>query len=92
MAYCYVLKCKKDNSYYIGSTKDIIARLKTHQKGEVKYTKSRLPVELIFLKEFPNYNDAFQFERRVKSWKKRKSIEKMLEKSDNIASKYWEIV
>jgi len=92
MAYCYVLRCKKDYSYYIGSTKNIVIRLRTHQRGKVKYTKSRLPIELIFLKEFPNYAEALKFEKRVKSWKKRKSIEKMLEKSDNIASKYWEIV
>lgn len=92
MSYCYVLRCKKDNSYYIGATKNIVNRLKIHTKGKVRYTKLRLPVELVFLKEFPNYSEALRFEKRVKSWKKRKSIEKMFEKPDNIAGKYLGVV
>lgn len=92
MCFCYVLKCTKDNSYYTGSTKNINDRLRRHKKGEVKFTKSRLPVELVFLKEFENYSLAFKFEQKVKSWKKRKSIEKMFNKSDNIANQYCGIV
>lgn len=82
----------RDNSYYVGSTKIIENRLKAHLKGFVKYTKSRLPLKLIFLKEFENYTEARIFELKVKSWKKRESIERMLNKPDNIASQYCGIV
>lgn len=87
----YVLRCV-DDSYYAGSTRNIIKRLQEHSQGKVKYTKSKLPIQLIFLKYFNNYRNAFEFEKRVKSWKKRKSIEKMLKKEDNIANKFCGIV
>ena len=92
MSFCYVLRCKKDNSYYVGATKDIANRLRKHKEGKVRYTRLRLPIELVFLKEFPSYSEALKFEKRVKSWKKRKSIEKMLEKPDNISSKQLGVV
>ncbi len=84
MCYCYVLHCA-DGSYYIGSTRNITKRIKSHKTGKVKYTKNKMPVKLAFLKECSDYNQAFSFEMKVKSWKKRKSIEKMFDKPDNIA-------
>ncbi len=83
MAYVYVLKCS-DKSFYTGATKDIKKRLSKHKKGMVKYTKSRLPVDLVFLKRFVAFKDALKFEKKVKSWKKRSSILKMLNKDDNL--------
>ncbi len=91
MAFCYVIKCS-DKSYYVGSTKDIVGRFKNHKLGKVRYTKSRSPLKLIFVKEFETYSEAYNFEQRVKSWKKRKSIENMLNKSDNVVSKYCPVV
>lgn len=87
MGYVYVILCS-DGSYYVGSTKRIENRIKAHKQGNVKYTKTKLPIKLVFVKKFNTYNDAFIFEKRIKSWKKRKSVEKMLMKSDNIAVKY----
>ena len=84
MAYTYVLKSTKDNSYYVGSTSDIRMRLKQHINGYVKTTKSRLPIRLVFLKEFQTYSEARSFELKIKSWKKRSSIEKMFDKPDNM--------
>ena len=84
MAFVYVLKCC-DGSYYVDSTVDYRQRLFKHQSGSVKYTKSRLPAKLVFLKQFTTYSQALLFEKRVKSWKKRLSIEKMFDKNDNLA-------
>ena len=33
--------------------------------GKVKFTKSRLPVSLIFLKKFESYQEAFVFEKKM---------------------------
>lgn len=44
--YMYILKCV-DESYYTGSTVDLLRRLKQHQEGEgANHTKKRLPVAL----------------------------------------------
>jgi len=87
MSFCYVLKCT-DGSYYTGSSRNIKKRLNSHNIGKVKYTKNRRPLKLVFVKYFEKYSDAFKFEMKVKSWKKRKSIECMLNKPDNIVKKF----
>lgn len=92
MCYTYILRCLGDNSYYVGSTRNIRNRLMAHTKGGVKFTKSRLPVKLIFLKKFGDYIEAWKFEVKIKSWKKRKSIERMLNKPDNIAGEHCRVV
>jgi len=77
IAFVYVLKCA-DHSYYVGSSKYLRDRLIAHKTGKVKYTKSRLPVRLVFAKSFSSYGEASVFERRVKSWKKRKCSERRI--------------
>ena len=62
----YVLKCS-DNTYYTGCTSDIRDRLNRHQTGQIKYTSSRLPVELIVTISFYNKYKAYDFERYLKS-------------------------
>lgn len=83
--FVYVLKCS-DNSYYTGAARDWKKRINKHEKGGVKYTKTRLPVKIVFLKVFDKFGDALKFESKVKSWKKRSSIEKMFSKEDNIVN------
>ena len=79
--YTYILKSKKDNSYYVGSTNSIENRLRYHNKGKVKSTKYKRPLQLIYKEEYPTLTEAIKRERQIKSWKKRKEIEKLIEKS-----------
>lgn len=45
MAYVYILRCA-DGSYYVGSTRNLEARLEQHALGKgARYTSRRLPVE-----------------------------------------------
>jgi putative endonuclease len=67
-AFIYILKCA-DGKYYTGSTTDLEKRLYEHQTKKYKgYTSYRLPVKLVFSQEFKSYNEAFQFERKIKNW------------------------
>ena len=71
-AWLYILKCA-DGSYYIGSTNNLALRLAQHQIGEGSaYTRSRLPVELVYTQEFPSEYEAFLRERQVKGWSRAK--------------------
>ncbi|HSW53871.1 MAG TPA: GIY-YIG nuclease family protein [Ignavibacteriaceae bacterium] len=46
--FTYILECA-DGSFYTGSTKDLEKRLREHNNGiGANYTKSRLPVELVY--------------------------------------------
>ena len=43
----YLLRCS-DGMLYCGRTTDLTARVKAHNSGkDAKYTRSRLPVELV---------------------------------------------
>ena len=62
----YILKCS-DGTKYTGCTSYLSERLKRHAKGYVKYTKSRLPVEIITYIVFNDRYKAYNFEHYLKS-------------------------
>ena len=65
-AFVYILKCN-DGTLYCGWTNDPVNRLKTHNSGKgAKYTRLRLPVEMVFLKECKDKRDALQLEFKIK--------------------------
>ena len=70
--YVYILKCA-NGSYYTGSTTDIERRLWEHQNGEgSNYTKAHLPVELVYVDEFPRIDDAYYREKQIQGWSRKK--------------------
>jgi len=72
MAWMYILKCA-DESYYVGSTKNLERRLSQHQEGVgAKYTSKRLPVELVYSEEYDRVADAFKREKQVQNWSRAK--------------------
>jgi putative endonuclease len=46
MWYVYILKSKKDNRLYVGSTDDLKRRLTEHREGRCKSTRPLRPLEL----------------------------------------------
>lgn len=58
MFYLYILKSKKDNNLYVGSTNDLKRRLKEHNDGKVISTKPRTPFELRYYEAFSCEEDA----------------------------------
>jgi putative endonuclease len=72
MAWIYILECC-DDSYYVGSTKDLKRRLSQHQDGKGSvYTSGRLPVKLVYCEEYDHVADAFYREKQVQGWTRRK--------------------
>ena len=66
MNYTYILKCK-DGSLYTGWTNDIEKRVQAHNDGKgAKYTKSRLPVKLVYYEEHETKNEAMKREYAIK--------------------------
>ena len=60
MNYTYILKCS-DGTYYCGWTNDLEKRLKTHNAGKgSKYTRLRLPVELVYFETFETKQEAIR--------------------------------
>ena len=72
MGWMYILQCV-DESYYVGSTKDLERRLGEHQSGNVAiYTKHRLPITLVYCEEYERVSDAFYREQQVQGWRREK--------------------
>ena len=57
-----MLKCS-DDSLYTGYTDNMEKRLEKHNKGKAsKYTRSKLPVEIVYYEEFPTKSEAMKRE------------------------------
>ncbi len=79
MAYLYILKTRK--GFYIGSTDDIEERLRRHQSGEVKSTKSQLPVRLVYQAYYPIRGVAQRREYEIKRWKNHQRVLELVRSS-----------
>ncbi|MFA6459605.1 MAG: GIY-YIG nuclease family protein [Candidatus Paceibacterota bacterium] len=66
MHYVYILKSKKDQLLYIGSTNDLRRRLSEHNDGKVSSTMSRRPFELRYYESYTSNNDARKREMALK--------------------------
>lgn len=66
MNYTYILSCA-DGTLYTGWTRDLDRRLADHNAGRGgKYTRSRLPVTLVYYEEHETKEEAMSREWRIK--------------------------
>lgn len=64
--FVYLLRCA-DGSLYCGWTTDPQARLAAHNNGTgSKYTRSRLPVKMVYLEPCSNRHEALSREWHIK--------------------------
>ena len=65
--YLYILRCK-DNTLYTGITTDVEKRLDAHRSGKgAKYTRGRVPLELVYREACESHSDALKRELEIKS-------------------------
>lgn len=66
--FVYMVRCS-DGSLYTGFAKDPDERVRVHNTGKgAKYTRSRLPVSLVYVEECESLSAALKRERQVKPW------------------------
>ena len=66
MNYVYLLRCA-DDTLYCGWTTDLEHRVRVHNSGRgAKYTRSRLPVRLVYFEEFEDRKEALSREWHLK--------------------------
>jgi putative endonuclease len=66
MYYVYLLRSENDNSFYIGSTKDLKKRFDQHNNGQSIATKSNIPWVLVYYEAFLTKALALERERKLK--------------------------
>jgi len=70
--YMYILECS-NGQYYVGSTNNLKARIAEHQRGEgANFTTKHLPVKLVYFEEFKKVGRAFNREKQVQGWSRKK--------------------
>src|SRR4051812_30176049 len=65
----YIVKCS-DGTYYTGITNDLERRLLQHNggmRGGARYTSSRGPVELLYVKKYKTRSEASKVEYHIKT-------------------------
>ena len=78
MAFVYILQSLKNGKYYIGSTLDLKRRLEQHNSGWEHTGKTLGPFELKFSQEFSSIDLARRIERKLKTFKRRDYIKKIV--------------
>lgn len=74
MNYVYILECA-DGTLYTGWTNDLAARVATHNRGEgAKYTRSRLPVRLVYWEPYESEREARSREWHIKRLPRREKL------------------
>ena len=74
MNYVYILRCN-DDSLYTGWTNNLEKRIKAHSDGKgAKYTRARVPVELVYFEVFEDKIEAMKREYAIKQLKRREKL------------------
>ena len=75
MNYVYILRCN-DDSLYTGWTNNLEKRIKAHSDGKgAKYTRARVPVELVYFEVFEDKIEAMKREYAIKKLKRKEKLE-----------------
>ena len=68
MCFVYILRCA-DESFYVGITQDLDARLKAHNNGQgAAYTSKRRPVSLVYSERYELDTQRVARERQLERW------------------------
>lgn len=74
MNYTYLLQCG-DGSLYCGWTNDLEKRIAAHRSGKGgKYTRTHLPVELVYFEEFDTKEEAMRRECEIKRFSRSQKL------------------
>ena len=79
MFYAYILYNKIRNKYYVGSTSNLVERLKKHNTNHSGFTGDTGDWIIVWKQFFENKSDAMKKEKQIKSWKSRMLIEKLID-------------
>jgi predicted GIY-YIG superfamily endonuclease len=72
--FVYMVRCA-DGSLYTGIAKDVARRCQQHSAGTAsRYTRSRLPVELVYREGHPTQSSALKREAAIKAMDRREKL------------------
>ena len=78
MFYTYILYSPKIDQYYIGHTGDLKDRLRRHNSGYSKATKSGIPWEVVYSETYDSRSEAVRREVQLKAMKNREYLSELI--------------
>ena len=66
MYHVYLIRSKRNGTFYIGYTNDVVRRLSEHNSGLIEYTKKHKPWEILYYESFISLDDAKRREKSLK--------------------------
>jgi len=78
--YVYIIQSQTDESYYIGTSRDLTERIERHNQGRSKYTKSKRPWNLVYFEEHADRSDAMKKEYAIKRRKPKEYLAKLIKR------------
>ncbi|HCM67785.1 MAG: hypothetical protein A2898_03925 [Candidatus Kerfeldbacteria bacterium RIFCSPLOWO2_01_FULL_48_11] len=76
-AFVYILRDLR-GKFYTGSTANLERRLRQHQSGSTQTTRNMKSPVLVLSQEYPTLVEARRIERRIKKFKRKDYIEKIV--------------
>ena len=76
--YLYILKSQSADKFYTGISQNPHQRLSYHNSLEKGFTSRYRPWEIVFTKQFETKNEAMLAEKKIKKWKSKVMIERMV--------------
>ncbi|MFQ5662565.1 MAG: GIY-YIG nuclease family protein [Terriglobia bacterium] len=77
----YILQSERSGRYYVGQTSNLEKRWRYHEAGQTKSARNRGPWRVVYMEEFSTRSEAVRRERRIKSWKSHRYVEKLVRES-----------
>ena len=74
----YILYSDNLDQFYVGHTGNLDNRIKRHNQGRSKSTKTGVPWKLMYSEKFDSKSEAYQREMYIKRMKSRTFIEKLI--------------
>lgn len=77
--FLYILKSKVMDKFYTGISQNPNRRLEYHNSFEKGFTARYRPWEIVFTQTFDSKVDAAKAEKKIKSWKSKKMILRVID-------------
>ncbi|WP_299901653.1 GIY-YIG nuclease family protein [uncultured Aquimarina sp.] len=74
----YILFSSSNDKYYVGHTSNLEDRVKRHNQGRSKSTKTGIPWKVVYTENYQSKSEAYQREVKIKKQKSRKYIEQLI--------------
>ena len=81
--YVYILKSRQDGTYYKGSSEQPLKRFIEHNEGKSRYTKDKVPWDLVYVELLPDKREMLIREKKLKRGNK-EYFEKLIQSPLNI--------